>query len=304
MWHDAIYDLTPIENISGVWFKREDKFSPDRIHNGSKFRQLIWLFSRKSFPGVASGAVSGSPQLPMVAACAKHYGMECHQFTGARKLMALAGGKLGAVTHLCDPGYGRFCGFKAKEFAEQHGFLHIETNITTGSDIAAAFHRVGAEQVKNLPDHIETLILPAGSRNSATSILYGLHLFPPKSLKKIIFMNIHGNLKKNEEWMWKRLKVCGVGRSSYEFVTYDVFANGYTDYADWMPFSYGDLHFHGRYEGKIWNYIKDNLTVFQPYLNEKTVFWIVGSEPGSSVSQGVSSRSSACSLRVSVSAHS
>jgi hypothetical protein len=88
-WHDSIYGLTPVENIGGVWFKREDKFSPDGIHNGSKFRQLIWLFSRKSYPGVASGAVTGSPQLPMVAACAKHYGMECVQFTGAKKDMAL-----------------------------------------------------------------------------------------------------------------------------------------------------------------------------------------------------------------------
>ncbi len=96
MWHDAIYDLTSVENIGDLWLKREDKFSPDGMHNGSKFRQLIWLFSRAKFPGVVSGAVTGSPQLPMVAACAKHYGMKCVQFTGAKKNMALAGAKLGA----------------------------------------------------------------------------------------------------------------------------------------------------------------------------------------------------------------
>jgi hypothetical protein len=92
-------------------------------------------------------------------------------------------------------------------------------------------------------------------------------------------MNIHPNLKKNEEWMWERLKVCGVNSLPYEIETHDVFANEYTDYASLMPFSYGALKFHGRYEGKVWNYIKDNLETFRPYINEKSLFWIVGAEP-------------------------
>jgi len=177
LWHDGIYDLPPVEKIGDLWFKREDKFSLDGMHNGSKFRQLIWLFSRKSFPGVASGAVTGSPQLPMVAACAKHYGMKCVQFTGARKNMALAGEKLGAKTILVNPGYGPLLNTRARDYAKEHGWLRIETNITvnTSNTDIEAFHRVGAEQVRNLPDHIETLIIPAGSRNSAASILYGLH---------------------------------------------------------------------------------------------------------------------------------
>ncbi len=57
MWHDAIYDLTPVEKIGDIWFKREDKFSPDGMHNGSKFRQLIWLFSRATVPRSASAVL-------------------------------------------------------------------------------------------------------------------------------------------------------------------------------------------------------------------------------------------------------
>jgi hypothetical protein len=58
-----------------------------------------------------------------------------------------------------------------------HGGFRIETNITVTTSDAdiEAFHRVGSEQVRNLPDHMETLIIPAGSRNSAVSVLYGLH---------------------------------------------------------------------------------------------------------------------------------
>ena len=283
MWHDAIYDLTPVEKIGDVWLKREDKCSPDGMHNGSKFRQLIWLFSGAKFPGVVSGAVTGSPQLPMVAACAKHYGMKCVQFTGARKNMALAGERLGARTILVNPGYGPLLNMRARDFAELHGWLRIETNITvTTSDAEIeAFHRVGSEQVRNLPDHMETLIIPAGSRNSAVSILYGLHRYPPKSLKKIILMNINKNLAKHEKEMWERLKVCGVHKTAYKIKTYDVFAKGYTNYEKLMPFSYHGLQFHPRYEAKCWNYIKDHPAQFRRYMNEKTLFWIVGSEPKS-----------------------
>ena len=283
MWQETIYDLTPVEPIGDVWFKRDDLFSPDGVHNGSKFRQLIWLFSRRQFPGVVSGAVTGSPQLPMVAACAKHYGMKCVQFTGALKNMALAGEKLGAETILVNPGYGPLLNRRAKDYAAAHGWLRIETNITVTTSDAdiEAFHRVGSEQVRNLPDHMETLIVPAGSRNSAVSILYGLYRYPPKSLKRIIFMHINKNLAKHEKEMWARLKACGVCDVGYDIETYDVFANGYTNYEKLMPFSYGSLAMHPRYEGKCWSYINDHPEAFRPYLNDKTLFWIVGSEPHS-----------------------
>lgn len=287
MWHEAIYDLTRVEKIGDVWFKREDTFSPDGMHNGSKFRQLIWLFSRKSFPGVASGAVTGSPQLPMVAACAKHYEMKCVQFSGARKNMALAGENLGAETTLVNPGYAPLLNSRAKDYATKHGWLRIETNITVTTSDAdiEAFHRVGSEQVRNLPEHMETLIIPAGSRNSAVSILYGLRRHPPKSLKKIIFMHINKNLVKHEKEMWQRLKACGVGALPYQFETHDVFANDYTTYEKLMPFTYNNVVMHPRYEGKCFNYIKDHPAEFRPYLNEKTLFWIVGSEPQSCIAR-------------------
>jgi hypothetical protein len=59
-----------------------------------------------------------------------------------------------------------------------------------------------------------------------------------------------------------------------------------------MPFSHNGLTFHPRYEGKCGNYIKDNLAAFRPYINEKTLFWIVGSEPKSCIA-GNTARGSA-----------
>lgn len=280
MWHEAIYDLTPVELIGDIWFKRDDLFSPDGVHNGSKFRQLVWLFSRKAYPGVVSGAVTGSPQLPMVASCARHYGMECIQFSGARKGTALAGETLGARTIIANPGYGALLNKRAGDYAKQHGWLHIQTNITTSTDIEP-FHAVGAEQVRNIPDDIRTLIIPAGSRNSTVSILYGFHKYP-RNIENIILLNIAPNLEKKERWMRERLAACGVRNIGYNIATFDVFANGYTNYSKLMPFSYNGLQFHGRYEGKCWNFINDNPSTFRPYINDRTLFWIVAGEPGPS----------------------
>jgi len=277
MWHDSIYDLTPVQKTGGMFFKRDDLFSPDGVHSGSKFRQLIWLFSRKPYPGVASGAVTGSPQLPMVAACAAHYGMKCVQLTGSRKNMAASGERLGAQTVLVNPGYGPLLNKRASDYAREHGFLHIETNITESKDIEP-FHRVGAQQVQNIPDTVETLILPAGSRNSATSILYGLKLFPPKRLKRIIFMNIHPNLARKEKWMWDRLKVCGVSALPYEIQTFDCFKDGWTNYSKQIKFDLNGIQFHPRYESKVWCYMRTHpdFRKARPFINHKSLFWIIG----------------------------
>jgi hypothetical protein len=290
-WEDHLLDLTPVENIGGMWWKREDKFAPLGYGNinGSKLRQLIWLFSQKQYPGVVSGAVTGSPQLPMVGACAKHWNIPCVQFTGGQGEMVTAGEKFGAETRLINPGYAATLNAKARRLAASKGWLHIETNITLEHRInpgerIEAFHRVGSEQVKNIPDHIEHLLIPAGSCNSLTSILYGLGRFRPKSLKTVHLFRIMGNVPKHKKWTDERLdfirEVTGEELPlPYKFVEHDLVDSGYTTYKEMKPYSYGGIAFHPRYEGKCLNYIKENLAHFRSLLNDNSLFWIVGSQP-------------------------
>ena len=42
-WEETLYDLTPIDEVNGLRFKREDKYAPLGYGciNGSKLRQLI-----------------------------------------------------------------------------------------------------------------------------------------------------------------------------------------------------------------------------------------------------------------------
>jgi 1-aminocyclopropane-1-carboxylate deaminase/D-cysteine desulfhydrase-like pyridoxal-dependent ACC family enzyme len=298
MWHDVIYDLTPVQQLGNgkIFWKRDDLFAPMGTGgiNGSKLRQLIWLIHnrRPSDKGVISGAVKGSPQHPMTAAVAQHYGLPCIQFVGGKDeshpMIALAK-QFGAEIRHANPGYAGNLNAQAKKYAEQHSWFHVETNITVEHDRNEAtrvegFHRVGSEQCRNIPDSIENILIPAGSCNSLTSILYGLARFKPKSLKTVHLFRIMANTAKHQKWVNERINVIRKLTGSplelpYKFVEHPLVDDGFCTYEDMMPFTLGEIEFHPRYEGKILNYIEKNPSKFEPLMNDKTLFWIVGSEP-------------------------
>ena len=57
---------------------------------------------------------------------------------------------------------------------------------------------------------------------------------------------------------------------------YDLHKTKYVDYQDEMPWEHNGIELHPTYEGKVMTYVNEKL----PFLmNEKTMFWIVGSKP-------------------------
>src|SRR6266853_10077 len=78
--------------------------------------------------------------------------------------------------------------------------------------------------------------LRAAGRILSVAIMLALSgVFPPKNLKQVIFIHINKNLVKHEKEMWECLKACGVPALPCRIETYDVFANGYTNYEKLMP---------------------------------------------------------------------
>lgn len=294
-WEDYLGELTPFEKHQGVWFKREDYFAPLGYGgiNGSKLRQCIYLVDRyvkeaKNPTGILSGASVKSPQLSMSTAVAKHYGLDSIQVIGATKPetamlhdnVAIAA-HLGAKFVITSVAYNPVLQKKVVELHKTYpDYFKLEygISISGSSKDIEAFHRIGAEQVRNFPDEVEQLIIPTGSANSAISVLYGLALYPPKNLKTIYLVLIGPN---KTDFMQERLEkiseITGLDMyGEYEYKGFDLHGTGYATYGDEMPESYEDIEFHPTYEGKVWRYLNAE---HPELLTDKTCLWIVGSKP-------------------------
>ena len=311
-WEDYLFKLTPVEKLGEIWFKREDYFAPLGYNsvNGSKLRQCIWLVNQwvksKRVRGVISGSVVGSPQHPFISSICKHYGISCLTVTGSKnylqhKNMRLAN-EMGSKFYVSKVGYAKtleaIC-YRLQKKLPGHEVL--ETNITVDEkrnspERVEAFHYIGAYQVKNIPDHIETIFIPSGSCNSITSILYGISMMPPKNLKRIFIMGIGNNGSKNLKYIPQRLEIISkvIGKNindnfdwsiiggkvgNIKMIHHNLNGSGFCEYADWFEEDYQGIKFHPRYEGKCWRYIQQNMEEFKPYFNDKSLFWIVGNVP-------------------------
>jgi hypothetical protein len=267
----------------------------------------------------------------MTACIGAHFGLPVLDMIGTKKPeeheTLAAAMWMGTKFMSFNPGYAATLNAKARAFSQSSGrssdgwYFHLETNITVdqeknSAERVEAFHKVGSVQVQNIPDHIETIIVPAGSCNSVTSVLYGIAQYRPKSLKRIILMGIGSYGSSDPAYIYRRLQVIGstlplgdrfltehfrwnfdnrvVSRldAPYDIIHYNVnqgcgscdkCKNGYCSYNDLKPFTYQDLEFHPRYEGKMMHYAQDHIGEFRQYFNERSLFWIVGSKPEAKV---------------------
>jgi len=292
-WEDYLKALTPWENHQGIWFKREDFFSPLGYGgpNGSKCRQLIHLMSstRAGKTHVLSGASVKSPQLSMSAIIGKHYGLPSRLIVGATKPETLmnhpnpriAAG-FGASFEYINVAYNPALQRKVAELTKPSSLvvkygITVEHQTCSVEDLLA-FHAVGANQVRNIPEEVEVLIVPAGSCNSLVSVLMGLR-HDPKNVRLLYTLGIGPD---KMEWVRERCKKLGfdIDNLPFKWKHHSLHDTGFSTYQDNMPETFDGIEFHGTYEGKMIRYLKQNGWVSQDgYVG----FWIVGSEPDLSV---------------------
>jgi hypothetical protein len=310
-WEEHIHDLSPVEKVGDIYVKREDKFAPLGYGgiNGSKLRVCIWLIHtalQAGAKGVIHGAVTGSPQHPMVATICKHYGVPCIDVVGTDDInghnnLAIAK-QMGATFVTSKVGYAKTLEAKAFELQrDQHpDYFVLETNITVAerrnsADRMRQFHAVGAAQAMNIPEHIETVIMPAGSCNSAVGALYGITLNKAlPNLQRIILLGIGNYGSKDPDFIRRRLNTIEAAdiyawpwitdtalpfeapKPKVQVIHHDLNGTGFCSYSDLMPYTYGGVELHSRYEGKCFTYMEQNANIFERYFNDKTMFWIVG----------------------------
>lgn len=294
-WEEHLGTLTPWELRGGVWFKREDYFAPLGYGgpNGSKMRQLIWYINRyrtgKSH--ILTGASVQSPQLSMSAIVGAHYGLPARQVVYSKpetvlthENPAIAAG-FGAVFEYAAGPYNPILQRRVADLTQDKSLV-VEYGITVPHEAYPAedvrkFHEVGANQVRNLPEQVERLIVPAGSCNSLTSVLLGLSR-DSKNLKELFTLGIGPS---KQDWMRARLKIMGVNPDEMPFRWrhFSLHDSGYSAYSDkFKGENWQGIDFHPTYEGKMIRWLKANDLMFD-CPDDRTGFWIVGSAPNTKV---------------------
>ena len=133
-----------------------------------------------------------------------------------------------------------------------------------------AFADVGAEQVRNLPQQIRTLVIPFGSGNSATGILTGLQTFD----RTAVSVKLIGIGPPRLPWVLERLAGIGI-QVPADLELHDLHGTGYARYSDLMPETRDGIRFHPTYEGKVIRYLDEKVPSW--WRRDGSVcFWIIG----------------------------
>lgn len=272
-------ELTPIQEIGGVKFKRDDLFTPYGLEdvNGGKLRQCIYLLKDNlevAKNGVYTVGESTSPQQAIVAAACEDLGLPCTIYTQCKNdtpMMKLA--KWHGAEYIYFKGIPN--GEVRRVCKENNGFL-VKYGVNLIDNKKALIDSV-ARQVENIPNKIRRLFITCGSGITTTGVLIGLDLYKKYVEEVVIIGNPNPREKEIEKYLYscnyshERLwaKVDSVAKNrKYIFIHNDI------NYKDRYEESYHGLVFHPNYEAHMWRYIKENYT-----LTEDDLVWIIGSEP-------------------------
>lgn len=296
-WEQQLYTLTPVHELDGVAFKRDDWFAPLGYGgiNGGKVRQLTWLLNRQAAAG-CKGVLYGCSVLSDVSArltlTARHYGLPTHLVLGATHYRSAvkheniaisdaAGAQLRFIKVAYNPQLQRETA-RLIDTPDYRGWYKLNYGVAPADDVPddefEAFYGLTARQVDNLPGR-RTLVVPAGSCNTAVSVIYGLAQRRPAALERLVLVAVGPDRR---AWLERRLRrlqrISGVPVMEYlrglDVQRHDLHGSGFARYADKMPWRVGSMDFHPTYEGKLMTFFKRR----QISLEDTTV-WVVGSQP-------------------------
>lgn len=280
--------LTPIENRDGRWYKREDLLRDLTGVNGAKYRQCGFLVERAAAAGavrLVTGASVLSPQHAMTALEAARLGLPLTCVLGGTspetairnpsvRIAVENGARLDTAVRV---GYNPQIQRRVQQLALRPGTIAIGYGISIpdGAPLEdiRAFHAVGAAQVANLPEGLDNLIVPLGSGNSCTSLLYGLATHPAPPTR----VTIIGIGPSRFQWMLTRLARLGA-TPTMALAHYDLHATKTYSYTDKVKKTSDGILLHPTYEAKVVTWIEAHPEVAPGWENRdnSTALWIVG----------------------------
>lgn len=288
------HDPTPWQNRGGIWYKRDDLHRhPVYGVNGSKYRAARYLIRKAHEAGnylVVSAASVKAPQSAIASVLAAEEGMACHVIVGGTTVeKALAkhhpmqvAERAGATFSAIPVGYNPALQKAGRDLVETMGDAWLFPYGTstppdaTVTDIEE-FLEIGHEQVLNLPDEVETLVLPFGSGNTAARVMYALAIHGAGNIKKIVLVGIGPN---RYDWLMDRLNGVGVGLDTVGEFPFEIehipLHPWFAEYGDLMPETSDGIDMHPTYEGKVVRFLNSARPEWWTRRDGTTGFWIVG----------------------------
>lgn len=186
-----VKELTPIEEIGGMLYKRDDLYMPfpDIPLSGGKVRQAISLiggnydYIKNECNGqVYTATAITSPQGIIISKVASEFGFQSHIYLGTGSLKSVRENPLtmqilmmGGRIHLnkgC--GYDSMLSSKIKKLQDGgERLFHVKFGINLEQNPGAILDSVGF-QVQNIPKDLDYLIIPCGSCITMSGIIRGL----------------------------------------------------------------------------------------------------------------------------------
>lgn len=270
--------LTPIEELNGILFKRDDLFMPfpDEQINGGKVRQAINLIHdnfdliRQEYHSmVATSCGVHSPQGMIVSRVAKEFGLGC--FVGYGRVLPenLVKNKFvqeiirngGNARTIATQPFDKVITYHLRELQNEGDGKNFYI-IKFGIDIDRNPIVIDciSNQVENLPDDLDNLIIPCGSGITSGAILRGIKKFK-KQIDRIWVVHISGEDRRNE-----------INKIEDSVLYFYVKGTGYPYGKEVKVTVDGKLNLDSIYEAKAYDWMTKNID----YRKERTLFWCVG----------------------------
>ncbi len=269
-------DLTPCQNVNGLWIKRDDLYAPfgDGNVNGGKLRQCMMLVDsvKGSTNGIISCCSIHSPQAPITAATAEYYGLRSVIFYGGtseERLQELEMPRL-TMQHGADVKIAARTGrhnvlyAKAREHAKKEGLFVVEYGFNITEQPEIMFGAVSA-QVQNIPDELENLIVTCGSGITTIGIIKGIEAYG-KHVKNV---HVVSTAPDRSAMIYKH-----TGR---EVIVHDLFHSRGFAYEKGVELTYEGINLHPNYEAKAFEWLQNESGI--NLHDSKSLFWIVGAKP-------------------------
>ena len=275
-------DFTPLQNVDGLWLKREDLFLPfgENGVNGGKLRQCYMLVEeiKDKYNGIITCCSIHIPQGAIAAAVAKHFGLPCVIYYGAtneKRLEELPMPKIaksyGAELVIASKsGRHNILYSKAREYATNNNYFVVEFGFNIIEYSKLMFGAI-SKQVQNIPDNLENIVITCGSGITTIGIILGIYKYK-KNIKNI---HLVGTAPVREDFIQRILSEYGINDCKLNY--HDLFHRKGFAYEKGVEAIYHDITFHPQYEAKAFKWLVEESDI--NIHDNSCLLWVVGAKP-------------------------